>query len=476
MHAPTENRPRRETWFLGHSTGLFTISLTEAWVGFAYYGMLSLLTLYMTSYLLTGQHQGRILLFGPFHAFLNGVYGPREGKALASAITGLFSALAYGLPIVGGMLADKFLGRTRTIMLGAAFVTLGMFLMAYDRTFLIALGCVSIGMGCCGAIKAQVGGLYAPGDNRRADGFQVFMLIFNMAVIVAPLVCGTLGEGYTWSWGFLAAGVGMALGLTAYLVGMKTLPPEPRRVARPEGGGPRRPALTMRERKSLILLGLLLPVLAVAALGNQEIFNGYMIWGKEYYQLRFFGRTMPVAWLMSLDAVISSIMMFLVLMFWRWYEKRRGNVAEIVKVAIGAGISALAPLTLAAASFLADQGHHKVGLVWGVAFHTVNDIGFSNIYAIGLSLYSRAAPPRLGATVVNAFVLHIFLANLMVGYLAGFLETMSAPAFWLLHAGLIAGAAVVLMICARLFHEFLAPRGDTASVNSAAELQADGAV
>ncbi len=474
MHAPAETRPRRETWFLGHSTGLFTISLTEAWVGFAYYGMLSLLTLYMTSYVLTGAHQGRILLFGPFHAFLNGIYGMREGKALASAITGLFSALAYGLPILGGMLADKVLGRTRTIMLGAAFVTLGMFLMAYDRTFLIALGCVSVGMGCCGAIKAQVGGLYAPGDNRRADGFQVFMLIFNMAVIVAPLVCGTLGEGYTWRWGFFAAGIGMALGLTVYLVGMNSLPPEPPR--QPRNQREPRPALTAKERNSLILLVFLLPVLALAAVGNQEIFNGYMLWGKQYYQLRFFGRTMPVAWLMSLDAIISSIMMFLVLMFWRWYERRRGNLAEIVKVAIGAGISALAPLTLAAASFLADHGHHKVGLGWGIAFHTINDIGFSNIYSIGLSLYSRAAPPRLGATVVNAFVLHIFLANLIVGYLAGLLETLSAPSFWLLHAALIAGAAVVLMVCARLFHGFLAPAAHGTAGAGVAGPRAEGVV
>ena len=455
MPSSTEAPPRADTWFLGHSTGLFTISLTEAWVGFAYYGMLSLLTLYMTSYVLTAQHQGHILLFAPFHAFLNALYGQRQGKALASAITGLFSALAYGLPIVGGMVADKFLGRTRTIMLGAAFLTLGMFLIAYDRTFLLALGAISLGMGCCGAIKAQVGGLYAPDDNRRADAFQVFMLIFNMAVIVAPLVCGTLGEGYTWSWGFFAAGIGMALGLTAYLVGLKTLPPEPPRLRRTHNAPRQR--LTARERNSLLLLACLLPVLAMAALGNQEIFNGYMIWAKQYYQLRFFGHTMPVAFLISMDAIISSITMAGVLLFWRWYEKRRGNLAEIVKVAIGAGISALAPFILAAASFLANQGHHKVGLGWGIAFHTVNDIGFANIYSIGLSLYSRVAPPRLAATVVNGFVLHIFLANLFVGYLAGLLETMAAPEFWLLHAGLIAAAALILFACARLFHPLLAP-------------------
>ncbi len=460
MHAPAETtKPRSQTWFFGHSTGLATLSFTEAWVGFSYYGMMSLLTLYMTSYLLKAPHEAHILFFAPFHAFLNGLYGNRQGPALASSVTGLYSALAYGVPVLGGMLADNFLGRTRTIVLGAVLMTAGHLLMAFESTFLIALALIIAGMGCAGTIKAQVGGLYSIEDTRRADAYQVFLLLFNIAVIIAPLVCGTLGESYHWSWGFGAAGVGMAVGLVVYLAGQKTLPPEPVRLKRAERTAASHPALTRREKKTLIVLALLLPVLAISAIGNQEIFNGYMIWGKKYYQLVFFGHVMPVAWLLSLDAFISSGMIFGVLMFWRWYEKLRGPVDEIVKVAIGAGFNAVAPLLLAVASLLADQGHHKVGLIWGVGFHLVNDLGFSNVYAIGMSLYSRSAPKRMGATVVNAFVLHIFLANLFVGYLAGLLESMSAPSFWLLHAGLIAGAAVILIVCARIFRPILAPVG-----------------
>jgi POT family proton-dependent oligopeptide transporter len=102
-------------------------------------------------------------------------------------------------------------------------------------------------------------------------------------------------------------------------------------------------------------------------------------------------------------------------------------------------------------------GDHKVGLAWGPAFHVVNDLGFANLYAVGLALYSRAAPPGLGTTVVNAYALHLFLSNLLVGWLGGQLERMQAQRFWLLHSGLIAIAALLLFAFAHRFRRTLAP-------------------
>jgi POT family proton-dependent oligopeptide transporter len=445
--------PRKRDWFFGHPGGLATLAFTESWIGFSYYGMQSLLVLYMTSQLLTPPHIGHVIGFAPFHTLLNGLYGRRDGPALASAITGLYSALAFATPLLGGVIADWVLGRTRTIILGAVLLTIGHFLMAFDFSFLIALACIVVGMGCGGTIKAQIGGLYSIDDTRRADAFQIYTLALNIAVIIAPLICGWLGEEVAWHWGFGAAGVGMTFGLIVYLAGRRGLPPEPPRRRR---GSAAHPPMTRREWKTLIVLIALLPVLACSALGNQEIFNGYLIWGKANYALVFFGRTMPVSWLLSLDASISTGTLFGSLMFWRWWRRRHRDPDEIVKIAIGAAISALAPAILALASVQAAGGH-KVGLGWGVAFHLVNDIGFANVYAIGIALYSRAAPAALGATVVNGFVLHLFLANLFVGWLAGLLEVMPAPQFWLLHSGLIAGAALVLMVFARVFRGILAP-------------------
>jgi POT family proton-dependent oligopeptide transporter len=239
------------------------------------------------------------------------------------------------------------------------------------------------------------------------------------------------------------------------------MPPAPARAPRGSAKtvGVAAPALTRRDWQVLAILVGLMPVIAVAMVGNMEIFNGYLLWGKANYQLEVFGQVMPVSWLLSLDAFVGAIAIGASMAFWRWWGRLGREPDEIVKVALGAVVGAFAPLILALASVQAAHGH-KVGLVWGLSFHIVNDIGFANLYAVGLALYSRAAPKSLSATVVNLFSLSIFLANLMVGRLAGLLSSLSGASFWLLHAGLILAAAVGLLIAARLFHRQLAPSGE----------------
>lgn len=229
---------RRDRSFLGHPSGLGILALTEGWIGFSSYGMQSLLVLYMTGQLLQPRDTGHVLGFGPFRAALGLLYGPLSGEPLAAAVMGLYSALIYAAPILGGLLADRLLGGTRTILLGAVLMTAGHFLMAFEASFLIALACLILGMGCAGSIKAQLGGLNGPADLRRADAFQIYTMSANIAVILAPLVCGTLGETYGWHWGSAAAGLGMLIGLAVYLAGRGALPPEP--VLRPCACAPRR--------------------------------------------------------------------------------------------------------------------------------------------------------------------------------------------------------------------------------------------
>jgi POT family proton-dependent oligopeptide transporter len=445
--------------FLGHPRSLAFLAGAEAWISFSYYGMQSLLVLYMASRLLKPGHIEQVLGFGPFCTALRGLYGPLSGQPLASAICGLYAALAFATPILGGYAADRWFGRTPTVVAGCVLLTIGYFLLAFEPSFLIALACLVVGAGCAGTLKAQVGGLYAKGDPRRCDAFQLTNLVVSVAVIFAPLACGTLGEKVAWRWGFGAAGVGTLIALMFYARGVKSMPPEP---ARKPQGRAIESALTGKDWRVLAILIGLMPVIAVATLGNMEIFNGYLLWGKANYQLGLFGRTMPVSWLLSLNALVGAIAIAGSMAFWRWWGRRRRQPDEIVKVALGATVMALAPLILATASLQAAHGR-KVGLLWGLSFHFVNAIGFANLYAMGVALYSRAAPKSLAATVVNLFALSIFLANLMVGRLAGLLSDMSGATFWLMHAGLVLVAAIALLIAARVFRRQLAPSSVTAS-------------
>lgn len=120
----------------------------------------------------------------------------------------------------------------------------------------------------------------------------------------------------------------------------------------------------------------------------------------------------------------------------------------------------LAPLVLALASLHEAATGEKVSLAWGLAFHILNDVGFANIFPVGLALYSRASPKAIGSTMLAVYYLNLFLAGLIVAKLATLLGTLSGFQFWGLHALLMAGAVVVLLIVRGVAGRLLAPTVD----------------
>ena len=455
--AAERTAPDYDHSFLGHPRGLAYLAFTEAWERFSYYGMQTLLVLYMAHQLLWPGHIENIAGFTAFRAFIEHAYGgPLSVVALASAIFGLYTGLVYLTPIAGGIIADRWLGRTRTITIGALLMAAGHFLMAFDVSFLLALACLVTGVGCFkGNLASQVGALYATGDLRRADAFQIYFLFINVGVIAAPLTAGTLGEVYGWHYGFAVAGVGMLISLVIYRLGRKWLPADDVS-ERAAAAAARKPRLTREERTAVILLLALLPVLAVGAIGNQQIFNAYLLWAPDHIDLVFFGRKMPTSWLITVDAVLSVSMLVAVLGFWRLWARRFTEPDEIAKIVIGEFISVGGLLMLAAAAYL-SAGGVKAAVGWALAFHVINSIGFANVFPVGLALYARAAPKALAATMLGFYYVHLFLANNLVGWLGGLIERMPGTQFWLLHAGLIAGAGAVLLLARQLFGQVLAP-------------------
>jgi POT family proton-dependent oligopeptide transporter len=457
----------------GHPIGLWYLSFCEAFERFSYYGMQALLVLYLTHYLLLPGHIEHVAGFGALKAALQSMYGPLATPvAVGAAITGVYSSGVYITPIIGGFLADRVLGRTTTVIIGCVLMVLGHFLMAFDVSFVAAILCLFVGVGCFkGNIASQVGELYAANDLRRADGFQLFFLGIQLAVIIAPIVTGGLGA-IAWHYGFGAAGVGMTIALFVYLSGRKYLPPDHRKVVAEEKKRGVKEHLTSRDWAAMALLVVMLPVLAASALGNQEIFNAYLLWGDKHYNLEFFGQTMPTSWLVSLDAIVSTVTLVAVVAFWRWYSKRRREPDEIVKMAIGSIIAAAGPLMLAVASAVEASTGQKASLFIGLGFHILNDIGFAMVFPVGLALYSRAAPKSVAGLFIGVYYLHLALCNFATGKIAGLIDTMNGVTFWSLHAAIIAGAGVVLLVLAIFFRKLLAPTAEEAAQNEAAEIAA----
>lgn len=444
---PDFEADRNDRAFLGHPKGLGYLAFVEGCERFSYYSMQTLLVLYMVKYLLLPEHAAGVIGLGAVKDF----YG-LDGQPLASRIFGDYTSLVYLTPIAGGFIADRWLGRRATLILGGLIMALGHFLMAFEGSFLFALLALIVGVGLFkGNIASQVGELYRPDDLRRAMAFQIFYIAINVSVIIAPFISGTLGEKVGWHWGFGTAGVVMVAGLLLYIFAKPWLPAESRALRAEQALEPKA-ALTQSDWLRIAAVILLVPVMAIALLTNQEIFNAYLVWADQHFQLTFFGTTLPTSYMIAIDATASFSMLVAVAAFYVWYGKRRREPDELGKMIIGSVFTIAGGLCLFMAA--ATQGDGKIGLFWPVMFHVLNSIGFAHILPVSLALFTKLAPKALNATVVGIYYLAFFGANYMVGTIGGWYSSMPTTSFWLLH---VATAAVGL-VAFILFKLFLAKR------------------
>ena len=429
-----EQVDRHDRAFLGHPKGLGYLGFTEACERFSYYSMQTLLVLYMVNYLLVPGRMEKVIGLNWLQA---NVYHGLEGQPLASAIFGSYTALVYLTPIFGGIIADRWLGRNTTLIIGGVLMAIGHFLMAIQPAFVFALLCLLLGVGAFkGNIASQVGALYGPNDLRRAMAFQIFYIFINVSVIVAPLVSGTLGQKVGWHYGFGCAGVVMVLGLLIYLSGKRWLPADerPTREERSE-----REKLSRNDWMCVLYLVILIPVMAIALLTNQEIFNAYLVWGDQQFDLTLLNNTS--SWLITVDAAVSFSMLVAVAAFWKWWGTSHREPDEISKMIIGSLFTIAGGLCLFMAALTQPAGG-KVSLFWPLLFHLLNSIGFAHILPISLALFSKIAPKQINATVIGLYYLAFFIANAVVGWVGGLYSSLPTTTFWLIH---VASAAFGLV-------------------------------
>src|SRR5262249_61199696 len=182
-----------------HPPGLAFLFSTEMWERFSYYGMRSLLVLYMTKYLLLAEHADDVIGLSGLRGTLESVFGPLAPQPFSSHIYGFYTGLVYFTPFFGGLLADRVLGQHKTIVIGASLMALGHFMMAFEPLFLFALLALILGNGCFKPnMSAQVGTLYQHGDPRRDRAYSIFYVGINLGAFLAPLVCGTLCQEGGW--------------------------------------------------------------------------------------------------------------------------------------------------------------------------------------------------------------------------------------------------------------------------------------
>jgi POT family proton-dependent oligopeptide transporter len=434
-----EQVDRSDRAFLGHPKGLGFLGFAEGCERFSYYSMQTLLVLYMVNYLLLPGRMENVVGLKWMQAH---VYHGISGQPLASAIFGTYTSLVYLTPIFGGVIADRWLGRHKTLIVGGVLMAIGHFLMAIEPAFLLALLALLLGVGAFkGNIATQVGALYGPQDLRRAMAFQIFYIFINVSVIVAPLVSGTLGQKVGWHYGFGCAGVVMVLGLIIYLAGRRYLPAEQPRGPRAEPK--HHDPMTRGDWICLLYLVILIPVIAVSLLTNQQIFNVYLTWGDQRFDLRLLNNTS--SWLITVDAAVSFTMLVAVAAFWKWWGTKRREPDEISKMIIGSVFTVAGGLCLFMAALTQPAGG-KISLFWPMLFELCNSIGFAHVLPVSLALFSKIAPRQVTATVIGLYYLAFFIANAIVGWVGGLYSSLPTTTFWLIHVASAAFGLIAFII------------------------------
>jgi len=425
-----------------HPRGLTFLSLTEAWERFSFYGMQSLLVLYMATTLLPSAGDRRIWGFTPFRSALETVTGPLSNQALASQIFGLYAGLVYLTPLIGGLIGDRLLGGRRTVLLGAALMATGHFLLAFDASFLIALAALICGSGCLkGNIATQVGRLYEAADARRERAYLLFNFGINIGAFAGSLICGTIGETHGWHLGFASAGIGMLVGIAVYASGWRHLPADrPRgrnvvRIAGEAGDG----------RRIATLLGLV----ALSACYNVPFGEGYNVfplWISDAADRHFGDFEMPVAWYLASDGLVTVLATPIVLWLWKRQAAVGREPSVPGKFAIGCAMMAAADLLMAVFARL-WPAPHALGPLLGFTYFLLSSSAYLFVMPVLLAAVSRYAPARLTATMMGVAYAGLFVANLTAGWLARFYMPLGPAGFWTLMGAIgLAGTLIALSV------------------------------
>jgi POT family proton-dependent oligopeptide transporter len=445
----------RQRTILGHPAGLFVLFFTEMWERFSYYGMRSLLVLYMVDHLFLHPEAGqRVIGLGIIKGGLEAIFGPLAPQPLSSQIYGLYTALVYLTPFFGGMLADRVIGRRRAVILGAVLMAIGHFLMAIESLFFPALLFLILGNGAFKPnISTQVGSLYPGGDPRRDRAFTIFYMGINLGAFFSPLVCGTLGQRFGWHYGFGAAGVGMVAGLCLYLAGQRSLAPDP--IMKTSARSQERSPLTSEEWRRVWVLVVLCALNIIFWGIYEQQGNTLQLFADRNTNWNFWGLDIPSTWFQAFNPLLIFLLAPLLNIFWTRQARRGSEPSSIRKMALGCLLGGAAFLVMIVAAHGAGPDERR-SVAWLLATVFILTIGELYLSPIGLSLVTKVAPARVVSMMMGVWFLSSFFGNYFAGFLGVFWERMPREVFFLMLTGLGIGGGIAIWVLGRPLERIVA--------------------
>ncbi len=444
---PVAHSPLSSTW-LGHPKGLFLLFGTELWERFSYYAMRAILVLYLVD-----RSQGQ------------GGDGLGWSEADALSLYGTFTMLVYLAPLLGGWLADHYLGQRQAILIGGALMALGQFTLAmphhwfagqHNAVFYLGLALLVAGNGLFKPnISTMVGGLYGPGDHRRDGAFTIFYMGINIGAFASGLLVGvvytawgyhTLVDGQTlfvnnYQAGFATAGIGMLLSLLIqllfarrYLGDLGTVPSARLEAQRRQLAGLADEPLTAVERdriKVIFVLGLF----TIIFWAGFEQAGGLMnLYADRFVERSVAGFEIPTAWFQSINPLF--IILFAPLFAALWGGLGPREPSSPAKFALALLLLGLGFLFMCGASLQLAAGSAKASLWWLVGAYLLHTLGELCLSPVGLSMVTKLAPLKLASLFMGLWFFFTGLSQYIAGWVGAWIGAEGDVAA--AHAGCVA--------------------------------------
>jgi len=412
-----------------HPPALYLLAATAAGERFAYYGMRALLMLYMT------------------HKVFDQLSGMSFSDKTSGLVYGLFNGLCYLFPFFGGIVADRLIGERRSVTIGGILIAIGLLILSIDNTlipFITGLTFIAVGNGFFKpTVIAMIGELYEQGDSRRDSAFTLYYQLFNGAVFIAPIVCGSVAAFYGYRVGFMVASVAVVISMVSYwILGSRilgTVGKEPKAKQRIKNNVEVLP-LTKEEKDRISVIFVLLFFVTFFWAGFEQAGSSLTLFTDKFIDRTVWGFEIQTPWFQSVNPFLVLILGFPFSYLWIKLSKIGKNPSTPIKMGIGMVLLGIGFLFMLGAVAQLNAGAPKASMLWlmlAYLFHTFGELMLS---PIGLSMVTKLAPAHMVSMFMGVWFLSTFMAHLIGGVIASFIDQLGAGVIF----GGVAGFVIVL--------------------------------
>ncbi|MDX2188838.1 MAG: peptide MFS transporter [Bacteroidota bacterium] len=396
-----------------HPKALYLLFFTEMWERFSYYGMRALLTIF----LVTSVSEGG---FG---------WNAKD----AGQLYGIYTGLAYVTPLLGGYLADRFLGSQYAVLIGATIMALGHGSLALTGVpfFYLGISLLIIGNGFFKPnISSMVGQLYPEGSPLKDAAYTIFYMGINIGAFCGTLICGYLGERIGWHYGFGAAGIFMTMGLINFAFNRKILGDigKINRASRIENRESNI-KLSKFEKDRIVVILVLSFFSIVFWMAFEQAGSSISLFALNYTDryIPFFDFTVPASWLQSLNALFVIILAPVFSKLWVILAERKMSISNpnkfaiaLLILALGFGVLVIGSLNIPQSATTASQS--MLWIVGAILLHTIGELCLS---PVGLSSVNKLAPLKMTSLMFGAWFFASAIGNYLSGAVGGLIEEIS---------------------------------------------------